>query len=68
MRSDIRIEAINLLTAIFEHDPYLDPYERSLIERIIVALETAHAREEEREGMMQTGIIDFVIPAKERST
>jgi len=41
---DIRLEAINLLTAIFEHDGDLNPFERADVERVINILDSAIAR------------------------
>lgn len=67
---DIRLEAINLLTAIFEHDPYLFPAERSEIESVIGSLDAARDREvahltkePDKDRPYQTGIMDPVIPA-----
>lgn len=50
LTNDIRLEAANLLSAIFEHDQYLDPFERSDIERTIRHLDQAATRQRKREG------------------
>lgn len=67
---DIRLETINNLSAIIEHDPFLDSSQRADIERVICHLETAIrdemgliVREQRREaGTYQTAILDPVRP------
>lgn len=44
---DIRLEAANLLTAIFEHDMVLTPFERADVERVINILDSAMSRRTE---------------------
>lgn len=65
---DIRIEACNLLTAIMEHDTYLDCFERGKVEEMISILDGAREREEKARGQVSrpgfyTGLMDPVIPA-----
>ena len=68
---DIRLETINNLTAIIEHDPFLDSSQRADIERVINLLENAIRdelgliiREQRRRepGTYQTAILDPVRP------
>ena len=72
---DLRLDVINSLTAILEHDPYLDIFEQSDIERVIGHLDAAHQREAEdlsrsrkpvMEGEYQTAILDPVVPVVRR--
>jgi hypothetical protein len=44
--TDIRLEAANLLTAISEHDPYINHIERAIIDNAIEVLDSARTREE----------------------
>ena len=43
---DIRLEATNLLTAISEHDPYINHIERAIIDNAIEVLDSSRSREE----------------------
>lgn len=43
---DIRLEAANLLTAISEHDPYINHIERAIIDNAIEVLDNARSRED----------------------
>jgi hypothetical protein len=44
--TDIRLEASNLLTAISEHDPYINHIERAIIDNAIDVLDNSRTREE----------------------
>ncbi|MFA4859176.1 hypothetical protein [Methanoregula sp.] len=44
--ADIRLEVANLLTAISEHDPYLNHIEKLVIDNAIEVLDRARSREE----------------------
>lgn len=69
---DIRLETINNLTAIIEHDPFLDCFQRARMEETIKDLENAirqelglKIREDARKreaGMYQTALLDPVRP------
>jgi hypothetical protein len=62
--TDIRLEAANLLTAISDHDPFLSPSERSMVESVISILEAAMNREAAAQNI-QTPLMDRVIPVRE---
>ncbi|MFA4850809.1 MAG: hypothetical protein WC626_13875 [Methanoregula sp.] len=47
---DIRLEAANLLTAIIEHDQYLDDVDRSHIQLAMDTLDIARAKQEMAEA------------------
>jgi hypothetical protein len=61
--SDIRLEAINLLTAIMEHDRFLSASELTLIESSCLILDAAMDREAAE--IMQTPLMDRVIPVRQ---
>lgn len=44
--TDIRLEASNLLTAISEHDPYINHIERAIIDNAIDVLDNSRTRED----------------------
>lgn len=64
--TDIRLEAQNLLTAIIEHDPFLLHGEQELLESSICILDAAMNREAASQ-IIQTPLMDRVIPAREES-
>ena len=62
--TDIRLDAQNLLTAISDHDPFLSPAERSMIESVICILDAAMNREAAAQNI-QTPLMDRVIPVRQ---
>ena len=65
-QGDIRLQAINLLTAITDHDPNLSPFNRADIEKVIAVLEWSMNRDLQRSRKapdnIQTPILDPVFP------
>jgi hypothetical protein len=63
---DIRLDAINDLSAVLaSDDPYLSPFDKADIERVIGHLDAAILKENGLQ--MQTPILDFVRPVRGRS-